>query len=112
MSNTTADAKEARAILQRVQNVLRDEDLLFAAESLRTVFEVIDGFTALQARVREMGGVLEECGEVLDNVRCYLGLCGPGDGGDRRADAPDNWGISHALDKARAALAKPEGGES
>ena len=52
----------------------------------------------LQARVRELEGVVEECGEVLDNVRCYLGLCGPGDGGDRRADAPDHWGISHALD--------------
>jgi len=57
----------------------------------------------------ELLEALEECGEALDNVRCHLGICGPGDGGDRKADAPDNWGILSALDDARATIAKAKG---
>lgn len=106
MSNTTADAKEARAILQRVQNVLRDEDLLFAAEALRAVFEVIDGFTSIQARVRELEGALEDLQKSEAAYRMAHDAHGDGHLISGRC-----WDLMRrAGDKARAVLSKPEGG--
>ena len=61
----------------------------------------LDALRTDNARLRE---ALEECCGVLDHVRDHLGICGPGDGGDRRADADDLWGINIAMDTARIAL--------
>lgn len=52
----------------------------------------------------ELREAVEHIGEVLDNVRCHLGICGPGDDGERKADASDNWGILDALDECRTLL--------
>lgn len=49
---------------------------------------------------------LNQCAEALAFARDKLGMCGEGDGADRRADAPDDIGSLPALIAARAAIAK------
>lgn len=48
-----ADLEEATNVLRKVQEVLRNEDLLFAAEGLRCVFHVLSRHTAQARRLAE-----------------------------------------------------------
>jgi len=50
------EVEKARTVLSRVQGVLRDEDLLFAAEGLRVVFKALD---SLSRRVAELEAEME-----------------------------------------------------
>lgn len=77
------------------------DTLLATKTAADAVVEERDLLRTDNARLRE---ALQECCGVLDHVRDRLGICGPGDGGDRRADADDLWGINIAMDTARIAL--------
>ncbi len=52
---------------------------------------------------------LQDCAEALAFARDKLGMCGDGDGKDRKADADDTIGSLPALLAARAAIAKASG---
>lgn len=54
----------------------------------------------------ELVEALEQCAESLAFARDKLGMCGEGDGADRKADADDTIGSLPALIAARAALSK------
>lgn len=55
-----SDLEEATAVLRKVQEVLRNEDLLFAAEGLRSVFHVLSRHTDLTRRLAEVEAELAE----------------------------------------------------
>lgn len=61
------------------------------------------------AAAPELLAALRTCAEALAFARDRLGMCGEGDGQDRKADAPDDIGSLPALIDARAAIAKAEG---
>ena len=48
-----SDMEEATAVLRKVQDVLRNEDLLFAAEGLRSVFHALSHISDLTRRLAE-----------------------------------------------------------
>jgi len=60
-------------------------------------------FVASHAALLE---ALQDCAESLDFARLKLGMSGPGDHKDRKADAPDDIGSSYALEAARQAIDK------
>lgn len=72
-----------------------------------TPFEIAKTLTtqhdAALARVKELVTVAEDLMDHLEVALSRLGVCGPGDGKDRRADA-DSWGGAEALDRASAAI--------
>lgn len=55
-------------------------------------------------RIEELEKALEACAESLAFARDKLGMCGEGDGADRKADAADDIGSLPALLAARSAL--------
>src|SRR5689334_1963484 len=57
--------------------------------------------------VVELVEALEQCAEALAFARDKLGMCGEGDGADRKADADDTIGSLPALIAARNALNRP-----
>lgn len=69
-----------------------------------------DWMTEEQARTiaaaPDLLAALRDCAESLSLARERLGMCGEGDGADRRADAPDDIGSLPALIGARAAITK------
>ena len=90
------DAQDAQ--IQTLNERIIELDLE-AMEKCRRIDSLLT--TPPDAELRE---AVEHIGEVLDNVRCHLGICGPGDDGERKADASDNWGILDALDECRTLL--------
>jgi hypothetical protein len=69
----------------------------------------------LIAAAPDLLAALIDCSEALAAARDKLGMCGEGDGKDRKADAADTIGSLSALTAARAAIAlttKPEGGQT
>jgi hypothetical protein len=60
----------------------------------------------LIAAAPDMLEALRDCAESLSFARDKLGMCGEGDGQDRKADAPDSIGSLPTLIAARAAIAK------
>ena len=64
----------------------------------------------LMAAGPELLAALEQCAESLAFARDRLGMCGEGDGADRKADADDIIGSLPALLAARAAISKATGG--
>lgn len=63
----------------------------------------------LRAINTELMAALQECAESLAFVRDKIGICGEGDGKDRKADHPDDIGSGAALRTARAAITKATG---
>lgn len=67
---------------------------------------------ALWEEIMRLRSALEACAEALALARDKLGMCGEGDGKDRRADAEDTIGSLPALIAAREALKQGVGSQS
>lgn len=63
----------------------------------------------LRATNADLLAALQACAESLAFARDKLGMCGEGDGADRKADADDTIGSLPALLAARAAITKAGG---
>jgi len=61
-------------------------------------------YEATRAALTQAQEAIEEIAETLELVGQHLGLSGPGDGKDRKADASDDFGICPAIRRARSVL--------
>lgn len=84
---------------------VRDLSFTFDLNDLCYIADAPPALTPKQEAAEEMYEALENCAELLNVAMERLGVCGEGDGGQRRADAEFPGGVA-ALHAARAALAK------
>ncbi len=85
-----------------------DVAVIFSANdaTVSTTREQAIAIARLFAAAPDLADALEATAEALDAARGRLWIAGEGDGSDRRADAPDDFGILPALKAAREALTK------
>lgn len=95
---------------QEMEGLLADVDKLpifTAADFCASTAHYPDRDSVIEC-AREMREALVDCAEALAVARDKLGMCGEGDGKDRKADAEDTIGSLSALQGARAAITRYE----